>query len=164
MPIECIYANANRLLQNESGMKYSELFYDSLSRLGLNTYKFVVRLNGEATIKFSTKATIQVNNRYDPPVYIIGQKQLNRYATNYSITLNNKVPHIVQSSVNTKKSGETYKASTTENFYFMCRSEANESGLSFKTRLIVCIVCGVVGVTTLGVSIGLYIRNKKKTK
>lgn len=163
-PIECLYANANRLLQNEGGMKYSELFYDSLIRFGLNTCKFIVQLNGEATIKYSTKASIQVSNRYDPPLYIIGQKQLNNYVTNYSITLNSKVPHIVQSSVKTKKSGGTYKASSTENFYFMCSSEESGSGLSFRTRLIICIVCGVVGVTTLCVSIGFYIRNKKRVK
>ena len=145
-------------------MKYSELFYDSLIRFGLNTCKFIVQLNGEATIKYSTKASIQVSNRYDPPLYIIGQKQLNNYVTNYSITLNSKVPHIVQSSVKTKKSGGTYKASSTENFYFMCSSEESGSGLSFRTRLIICIVCGVVGVTTLCVSIGFYIRNKKRVK
>lgn len=164
VPIGCLYANANRLLQKESGMKYSELFYDSLSRNGLNTYKFNITLNGEATIKYSTETVIQVNNRYDPPVYTIGQKQLNNYTTNYTISLNSKVPHIVQSSVKTKKSGGTYTASASENFYFMCSSEANETGLSFQTRLIICIVCGVLGVTTLAVSIGLYIRNRKRTK
>lgn len=164
--IGCIYANANRLLQREGGMKYSELFYDSLSRLGLNTYKFVVQLNGEATIRYSTEATIQVNNRYDPPVYIIGQKQLNNYAINYSISLNSKVPHIVQSSVKTKKSGGTYKSSSTENFYFMCSSEAYGSELS-QTQLIVCIVCSIVGgvaLICLGVSVGFIIRDKRRAK
>lgn len=164
--IECLYANANRLLQNEGGMKYSELFYDSLSRFGLNTYKFVVPLNGEVSIKYSTEAFIQFSNRYDSPIYIIGQKQLNSYATNYSITLNGKVPHIVQSSVKIKKSGGTYTASSTENFYFICSSEANGSGLS-QTQLIICIVCGIVGgaaIILLGVSIGFIIRDKKRTK
>ncbi len=162
--IECLYANANRLLQREGGMKYSELFYDSLNRFGLNTYKFVVSLNGEATIKYSTETFIQVSNRYDPPIYIIGQKQLNNYATNYSILLNSRMPHIVQSPVKIKKSGGTYTASSTENFYFICSSEANESGLSFQTKLIVCIVCGVVGVTSLCVGIGFFIRKKKSEK
>lgn len=163
---ECIYANANRLLQNEGGMKYSELFYDSLSRLGLNTYKFNVSLNGEATIKYSSEAAIQVNDRYDPPVYIIGQKQLNNYATNYFISLNSNVPYIVQSSIKTKKSGGTFTASATENFYFMCRSEANGSGLS-QTQLIVCIVCSIVGgvaLICLGVSVGFIIRDKRSAK
>lgn len=164
--IGCLYANANRLLQNGSGMKYSELFYDSLNRVGLNTYKFNVLLNGEATIRYSTEVVIQVNNRYDSPVYAIGQKLLNSYATDYSITLNSKVPHIVQSSVKTKKSGETYAASSTENFYFMCRSEANGSGLS-QRQLIVCIVCGIVGgvaIILLGINIGFIIRDKKRLK
>ena len=165
-PIVCLYANANRLLQNGGGMKYSELFYDSLSRFGLNTYKFNVPLNGEATIRYSTEVVIQVNNRYDPPVYIVGQKQLNNFATDYSITLNSKVPYIVQLSVKTKKDGKTYKADSTENFYFMCRSEANGLGLS-QTQLIVCIVCGIVGgmaLIALGVSIGFIIRDKKRSK
>lgn len=166
VPIGCIYATANRLLQNEGGMKYSELFYDSLIRLGLNTYKFIVQLNGEATIKYSTEATIQVSNRYDPPLYIIGQKQLNNYVTNYFITLNSKVLYIVQSSVKTKKSEGTYTASATENFYFICRMEANETRLS-QTQLVVCIVCGIVGgiaLICLGISVAFIIQDKRKAK
>ena len=165
-PIGCLYANANRLLQNGGGMIFSELFYDSLGRFGLNTYKFNVPLNDEVAIRYSTEVVIQVNNRYDPPVYVVGQKQLNSYATDYSITLNSKVPYIVQSSVKTKKDGETYKADSTENFYFMCRSEANGLGLS-QTQLIVCIVCGIVGgiaLIVLGVNIGFIIRDKKRSK
>ncbi len=54
----------------------------------------------------------------------------------------------------------------TIDFYFICSSEANGSGLS-QTQLIICIVCGIVGgaaIILLGVSIGFIIRDKKRTK
>ena len=174
VPTSCIYSIANRLLHNKGGMAFSELFYDSLSRVDLNSYKFIVPLNGEATIKFTMEAMIQVSNRYNPPIYIIGQKQLGSYTTNYSMALNGNVKHLIQSSVNTKKSGETYTASATENFYFICSSAKNptdtknptQAGLS-QTQLIVCIVCGIVGgiaLICLGVSVGFIIRDKRRAK
>lgn len=172
--IGCIYASANRLLQNEGGMKYSELFYDSLIRFGLNTYKFIVPLSGDATIKYTMEAMAQVSNKYNPPVYIVGQKQLGNYIINYSMSLNGKVKHIVQSSVKTTKRGETYTASSTENFYFSCSSVKNPTDIKgptqaalSQTQLIIYIVCGVLGgaaLIFLGVNIGFIIRDKKRMK
>lgn len=163
---EFIYANANRLLENKSGMAFCELFYDSLCRIGLNSYKFTVQLNGEATIKYSSEVVIQADYRYEPTVYLIGQKQIGCYPTNYSITLNNEVSYIVQSSVDTKKSKKVYTASSTENFYFICCSASWQGGLS-TTQLIICIVFGSlggIGIIVLIVNIILFVRDKRKVK
>ena len=165
--IYCLYANANRLLQTEGGcMALRELFYNSLNGTGINSYKFIVELDGEATIKYSSEVVIQADYRYEPTVYLIGQKQVGTYPTNYSITLNDEVPYLVQSSVKTKKSKKTYTASSTENFYFISCSVSWQSGLS-TAQLAICIVCGVVGgvaIVVLVVNTILAIRERKKYK
>lgn len=163
---ECLYANANRVLQNKSGMLFSEFFYNSISRVGLNSYKFTVRLNGETTIKYSSEVVIQADYRYEPTVYLVGQKQIGSYPTNYYISLNSEIQYIVQSSTDIKKSKMTYTASSTDNFYFICCSVSWKSGLT-TAQLAISIVGGIiVGIALIFVVVNtvLIIREKKRLR
>ena len=163
---ECLYANANRVLQNKSGMLFSEFFYNSVNRVGLNSYKFTVQLNGTAEIKYSSEVVIQADYRYEPTVYLVGQKQIGNYPTNYYISLNSEIPYIVQSSTDIKKSKTIYTTSSTENFYFICCSASWESGLT-TAQLAISIVGGIIGgiaLIVLVVNTVLLIREKKRLR
>lgn len=174
VPKACLYAIANRLLCKKGGMTFDAFFYDSFYGVDLNTYKFTVLLDGEATVRYSTEVELQVNSRYDPPVYTVGHKQIGKYATDYSISLNGAAPYMVQSSVQTEKSGEAFTARSTGNFYFACSASKNSvdrqapnQPKESKTRLVLWVVLGIVcGVTLIMVFVGvvLTVRDKKKAK
>lgn len=171
-PIECVYAIANRILQNKVGIAYSDLFYNSFANVVLNSYKFTLPLSGEVTVKYTSVVNIQKNERYSPTIYAVGQKQIGNYKTDYYMVLNNDNPYIVQSSNSTKKSGMTFKSSATENFYFMCSSSKRpiETAASTQpkfniTQIILIVVFGIICVISLIwaiVGFVLYIRNKRR--
>lgn len=164
--IDCLYANANRVLHNKGSMLFSEFFYNSLSRVGLNSYKFTVQLNGETTIKYSSEVVIQADYSYEPTVYLVGQKQIGSCPTNYYISLNSEIPYIVQSSTDIKKSKTIYTTSSTENFYFICCSASWESGLT-TAQLAISTVVGIIGGIALIVFVVntvLLIREKKRLR
>lgn len=167
---DCFYAIANRILQDKGGVELKELFGDWFNITALNAYKFTIPLNGEATIKYTSIANIKVIKKDGSTIYAIGQKQIGRYAVNYTMLLSNAAPYIVQSSSSTNKSGTAYTARATENFYFMCSSSKRQSSTQSrysKEQWIVIIVCGclfVVAVVSSIIGIVFMIRDKRKMR
>lgn len=128
-------------------------------------------LSGEATIKYSSFVNVEINNEYVPTVYAVVQKQIGNYTTNYSMTINSKIPYIIHSSNSTRKSGSTYTARANKNFYFMCSSSKkpvskNPPQLSYSrkqlTAIVICRVVGAMGLIVSIVTSILWIRDTRK--
>jgi len=122
VPIESLYAIGNKIIDTRTSMTYADLFVESINKTTLNAYKFKLLLDGDAIIKYSTEVTAKISNRFEPTGYMIGQKQLNNCPTDYSVTLSNEYPFIIESSKPVQKLDKTYFANSSEDFYFIINS------------------------------------------
>lgn len=174
VPIEIFYSMANNLLQKNISISFKELFMHSYEQMRFNTYKFTVPLNSDALISYSTEVELQVDNKFAPTTYMVEQKQIGNYPTNYYIALSNQTPYIIDASNPTEKSEDYYTASSTGNYYFVCSAEQKVIDTSPaeqpqpRTRniplIVTLLVLLVLSFIVTVVIISLIIRDRIKSK
>ena len=174
IPIEFFYSIVNRVLESNTSIKCDELFFDSINTKRFNSYKFSTKIDTDSIIRYELPVDVLQNYAYNPPIYMIEQRQLANYPTKYTIELNPDMPYIIESSEYTVGQGLSFTAETSKDFYFVfCSSKkpigsqtSTPSGLS-QTQLVICIVCGIIGgiaLIALVISIVFVIRKRKKSK
>ncbi len=168
--VEFFYSLANRALLNNTGVRYDELFFSSIDTYRLNAYKFKVLLDGDSVISYEIPVKVQRNYSFKPPIYLVEHKQTTNCPTTYIAELNNNIPYIIESSVETKSNGLVYTVETAEDFYFVFSSSekpintasAENDDKTRKIVLIICIIAGSVAVIAFVAVIGITVNQRKR--
>ncbi len=168
VPIGFFYSIINQVLQSNLNLDYNDLFFNSVDTMQLNAYKFSMSIEADSVISYELPISVQRNYAFKPLIYLVEQKQVGSYNTSYSIELNNNIPHIIESSVETDNKGLGYTAETTEDFYFVFSSSKNptstttniDNGIN-RTGLIVGIAVGGI-VLIGGVALTIFFIYRRK--
>lgn len=169
VPQNLLYSIFNRVLKQNTSIKHDELFFDSIDKIRINTYKFSLPLYADTIVSYELPTSVQKNATFNPAIYLVEQKHLGNYPVTYTVKLNNYMPYIIESSAKVEQDGTIYKAKTSGDFYFVFSSSKkpvntltpDSYNVKDITILIVCIVIGSVALIFLAVFIGIAIFRRK---
>lgn len=170
--VEFFYSIVNRALRNNTSIRYSELFFNSIDTNRLNAYKFKVLLDTNSIVNYEIPISVQRNYAFEPMIYLVEHKQVANCPITYITELNDNIPYIIESSIETQKSGLTYIASTADDFYFVFSSSekpvnkltANNDEKTKRVVLIICIAVGSVAVVAAVATIVIMVNKRKRRR
>lgn len=165
-PVEFLYSQVNAIMAEKSFYEFVDLFFDSISRYRINFYKFRVNVSENTKISFSSILDIQYDSHYRPMIYRIKQIQAGNYPVNFKVKLNKSNPYILLDSGTIQPDNSEYIAQcNAEDFTFKFSSTANpvnwlleqreQEAKNARVRLIISIICGVVGGAAFIALIGI---------
>ena len=171
---EFLYSEMNRLLSTKINVTLHDFFL-STHNYRLSFLKFSVEMTtSTATINYVKKARVQRDTTYEPYIYLFERKKTAQYPTEYTVTMTEEFPYIIESNIKLNKEENQYKATTEEDEFYAiyCTEDSSESKFADKeqndkNRLTWYIV--LVGVSAIAVGVITYfvvgyIERKKKWK
>lgn len=158
---EFLYSEMNRLLASKNNVTLHDFFLSTYN-YRLSFLKFSVEMNTPtATINYVKEAKVQRDTTYEPYIYLFERKKTAQYPTEYTISMTEEFPYIIESNIELNKEGSKYKATTEEDTFYAiyCAEKSSESMFADKeqnekNRLIWYIV--LVGVSALAVGVITY--------
>ncbi|MCM1224547.1 MAG: hypothetical protein NC548_59875 [Lachnospiraceae bacterium] len=155
-PVEFLYSQVNAIMAKKQTCKFEDLFFDAITRYRVNFFKFRAFVSENTRISFSNILDIQYDSHYSPKIYRIKQIHAGDYLVDFTIKLNESNPYILLNSganqptdgqYRVECSGEDFSCtfSSTSNPVNRMLEQREQEAKDARTRLIVAIVCGVVG-------------------
>lgn len=155
-PVEFLYARVNAIMAHKQFYEFGNLFFDSISRYRVNFYRFRTTVSENTKISFSYVLDIQYDTHYRPTIYRIKQIHSGNYPVDFKLKLNESNPYILLDSGANQPNDREYNVEC-NNQDFSCTFSSTRSPINrlqeqreqeakdARTRLIISIVCGVVG-------------------
>lgn len=166
VPREFYYSEMQRALSGYLRCSTDDFFFSRLDTLRGNTLCFQLfdTLPDVITVKIKQRARVQINNQFDPFIFLTQYVPYGNHVVEYTLCLNETYPYVIESNVTLNKQQEKiYKCSnqtSSEAPYFIFSSSehhtdryAQADQQQNRNRLIVLAVCIPVCVIALGVLI-----------
>ena len=135
-PIEFFYSQMDRVLKGRLNYSFDEIFFDSLSAFRFNTYQFrISNPDSEFSIVYDMITDIQANHIFSPAVYLIEQVRMGNYLIEYSLSLSDQFPYLLESHGSLRQKGSGYQITVSEgDFYIVFSSSQNPIDLSAEPK------------------------------
>ncbi len=135
-PIEFFYSQMDRVLKGQSNYSFDEIFFDSFSAFSFNTYQFCISApDGEFSILYDMITNIQANSIFSPAVYLIEQARTGSYLIEYSLSLSDQFPYLLESHGSVRQKRNGYLIAVSEgDFYIVFSSSQNPIDLSAEPK------------------------------
>ena len=135
-PIEFFYSQMDRVLKGRLNYSFDEIFFDSLSAFRFNTYQFrISNPDSEFSIVYDMITDIQANHIFSPAVYLIEQVRMGNYLIEYSLSLSDQFPYLLESHGSLRQKGSGYQITVSEgDFYIVFSSSQNPIDLSAELK------------------------------
>lgn len=167
-PVEFLYSQVNAIIAEKRFCEFGDLFFDSIKQYRVNLFKFSAAVSENTKISFSYALNIQYDTHYKPTVYKIKQIHSGNYPVDFKVKLNNSNPYVLLDSGSIKPDNREYTAECI-NEDFTCAFSASANPVDWlqqqreqeekdaRTRLIILIVCGVVGGVGITILIAMLV-------
>lgn len=168
VPISFIYSQVNALIGGKHYSELTDLFIKSISDYRVNLLKFRASVSENTKISFSYILDIQYDTHYRPTIYRIKQIHSGNYPVEFNIKLNESNPYILLDSEGKLPNNREYTIkcnnedfsctfSSTGNPVNWLQEQQAQAAKDAQNRLIICIVCGVVGGIAFITLVGLLL-------
>lgn len=168
VPIGFIYSQVNALIVGKHYIELTDLFIKSISDYRVNLLKFRTTVSENTKISFSSILDIQFDTHYRPTIYTIKQIHSGNYPVDFKVILNESNPYILLESEGKLPNDREYSVEcNNEDFSCTFSSSANpvnklqeqreQEAKDARTRLIIAIVCGVVGGAAFIALVGMLV-------
>lgn len=155
-PVEFLYSQVNALIKENRYTEFTNLFFKSISQYRVNLFRFRANISEMTKISFSYALDIQYDSHYNPIIYRIKQIHSGAYPIKFEVKLNASNPYVLlNSGAIQPDNGEYSVECIDEDFSITFSSSASpvnwlqqqrEKEAKYeRTRLIILVVCGIVG-------------------